>query len=150
MIDKAKKAEQDRKYREKNKEALKERKKLYYLANREKIREKGRMDYEKNKDAYKERAKKWKDQNVALHNARCMDRHVKKLKARPSWLTMIQLVQIQEFYEIAKARSYQTGIVHHVDHIIPLQGKNVSGLHVPWNLQILTASENCSKSNNVY
>jgi 5-methylcytosine-specific restriction endonuclease McrA len=150
MIDKAKKAEQNRKYREKNKEALKERKKLYYLTNREKIREKGRLYYEKNKDAYKERAKKWKDQNVALHNARCMDRYVKKLKARPSWLTMIQLVQIQEFYEIAKARSYQTGIVHHVDHIVPLQGKNVSGLHVPWNLQILTASENCSKSNNVY
>ncbi|NBW38084.1 MAG: hypothetical protein EBR30_24290 [Cytophagia bacterium] len=150
MIDKAKKSEQDRKYREKNKEVLREKKRQYYLANREEIRAKGKLDYEKNKEAYKERAKKWKDSNTALHNSRCMERHVKKLNARPKWLSFIELAQIQEFYDIAKARSFQTGIVHHVDHIIPLQGKHVTGLHVPWNLQVLTASENCSKSNNVF
>jgi site-specific DNA-cytosine methylase len=150
MIDKVKKAEQNRKYREKNKDDLREKKKQYYLKNKESIRLKSKQNYEVNKEAYKERAKKWKKDNAARHNALCMDRHVKKLKARPSWLTMIQLVQIQEFYEIAKARSYQTGIVHHVDHIVPLQGKNVSGLHVPWNLQILTASDNCSKRNGIW
>jgi hypothetical protein len=69
--------------------------------------------------------------------------------ATPKWLSAIQKAQIQEFYDVARCLETQTGIKHHVDHVHPINGKFLSGLHVPWNLQILTASENCSKKNRV-
>ena len=69
------------------------------------------------------------------------------MKQSPKWLTKEERKQIQDFYLRAKLLEKQTGIKHHVDHIIPLQGRKVSGLHVPWNLQILTQDENLKKHN---
>ena len=67
--------------------------------------------------------------------------------ATPPWLTEAHQEAIKDFYKESARLTQETGIAHHVDHIVPLRGKNVSGLHVPWNLQILTADENYIKNN---
>ena len=63
-------------------------------------------------------------------------------KAQPAWVDTKALSKI---YAECLDLSARTGIKYHVDHIIPLKGKGVCGLHVPWNLQIIEARENLSK-----
>lgn len=58
------------------------------------------------------------------------------------WLTKEQFGEIGEFYRIAKLKELLTGQKFHVDHIYPLRSKICNGLHVPWNLQVITAKEN--------
>ncbi len=69
--------------------------------------------------------------------------------ATPSWLTKFDHDYIKHIYVQDKELEKLDGTPRHVDHIIPLQGKTVCGLHVPWNLQILTAIENTSKGNRI-
>lgn len=68
-----------------------------------------------------------------------------KLNRTPIWLTKHDKKLIKAVYNRAVQVSIETGIMHHVDHIIPLQGKLVSGLHVPSNLQVIPAAENLQK-----
>jgi 5-methylcytosine-specific restriction endonuclease McrA len=78
-------------------------------------------------------------------------RRIALILAKPSWLTQEQKKQIKDIYVEAKRKSgYLPYRVYHVDHIIPLQGNDVCGLHVPWNLQILSAEDNLRKSNKHY
>ena len=70
-------------------------------------------------------------------------------RATPDWLTAIHRAQLQESYEIALARTIQTGISHEVDHIYPLQGRTSCGLHVPWNSQVIPAKDNNAKRNSL-
>ena len=73
----------------------------------------------------------------------------RKQKATPPWLTEEHKNQIKIFYVKSKKLTIETGVQYSVDHIIPLKGKLVCGLHVPWNLQVITHRENCSKNNRI-
>lgn len=92
-------------------------------------------------------ANAWKVNNSGIINAINSKRRAAKLSATPSWLTKEQLLSILEFYKEAKKLEMLTGIKYHVDHIVPLQGANVCGLHVPWNLQVIPAVDNIRKHN---
>ena len=65
----------------------------------------------------------------------------------PKWLSKDHLWMLREIYSLRALRQKMTKSKWHVDHIVPLRGKNVSGLHVPWNLQIIPALENIKKHN---
>lgn len=58
-------------------------------------------------------------------------------------------VEVEAVYALAYTMTEILGKPYHVDHVIPLRGSHVSGLHVPWNLQVICAAENRRKSNKV-
>ena len=74
-------------------------------------------------------------------------RRSRKLGATPTWLSQNQLSQIEYLYWLSKDLELTSGQKYHVDHIVPLQGRHVCGLHVPWNLQVIPAEINLSKGN---
>lgn len=102
-----------------------------------------------NKDKIAKNYKNWQVNNRAKVNSYNSYRRALELQATPSWLTESQKLHIECRYSLAAMFSNNTGEPYHVDHIIPLNGKTVCGLHVPWNLQVITAAENLSKSNKV-
>lgn len=91
--------------------------------------------------------KRWKVANKGKVNANTAKRYAVKKNATPNWLTAEQLNEIEDFYILAETLTSFTGIKYQVDHIIPLTHKDVQGLHVPWNLQVISMSDNCRKNN---
>ena len=83
----------------------------------------------------------------ANHNEESRRRKMTVKQASPNWNDEFNSFFIKEIYHLSSLRSEVTGIKWHVDHIVPLRGKTVSGLHVWNNLQLLPASENLKKNN---
>lgn len=81
--------------------------------------------------------------NKLMYVERCGRRRAIRIKACPVWAN---LTEIRRIYQRAAELTRATGIKHHVDHIVPLQGRNVCGLHVEQNLQVLSAKENLEKA----
>lgn len=120
----------------------------WYEANRNKRRETRQRWHEANRDKHREDVRNWREANPDKMNAYAAKRRAAKLQRTPSWLTPEHLSEIETFYTAAVAFKLYTGQEYHVDHIVPLQGKTVSGLHVPWNLQVILAADNLKKTNN--
>jgi rubredoxin len=124
-----------------------EKKKQYQRAysknNMQSIRERLKDFYARRPDYYKELRKKYPDRINAKENKR----KTAKLKRMPIWLTVDDHWMIKEAYALAALRTQMFGFSWHVDHVLPLQGKLVSGLHVPLNLQVIPGAQNTAKGN---
>lgn len=141
-IEKAK--ENNKSYREKNKEILKLKAKEYVNNNRDSILEKHRIYYQNNRDRILSYVSEYNKIYRGEANARNSKYRSSRLQSCPKWADR---KKIKEIYKEAKRITKETGIIHVVDHIIPLRGRLVSGLHVHENLQIIPFVDNCIKSN---
>ena len=119
----------------------------------------GRRYYEKNRQAVIARAAArpaeekrrnradYKDRNVDVVRADTSVRKRRHREATPKWLTPAERLQMRDLYVQARKMTGLTRERYVVDHIVPLRGEEVCGLHVPWNLRVITQEENLKKSN---
>jgi len=148
------------------KDCAKVAKKEWYIKNAESERTKAMQyhyeNYEKNKERIIKNVSKWQKINREKYRKiakKCYEntKHKKfawqalaraaKRNAVPKWIDSQLKQEIQKFYIEARSKTKETGINYEVDHIVPLMGENVCGLHVPWNLRVITRFENRSKQN---
>ena len=141
---KEKKLAYAKEYQQANKEKVAEYKKAYYLANKAKSNERTKAYHQENREKALETNKAWRQNNRDIMNTHGAKHRAAKLERTVSWADSDA---IKALYTEAQRLTEETGEQHHVDHIIPLRGKLVSGLHVENNLQVLTAYDNLSKSN---
>jgi 5-methylcytosine-specific restriction endonuclease McrA len=102
-----------------------------------------------NKQTIYESHKKYRQSNKAKILSWTRKRQANKLNATPKWLTEQHFIDMECKYSVAQMLTLNDYEPYQVDHIIPLQGKTVCGLHVPWNLQIITATQNRKKGNKI-
>jgi len=159
-------SERTKKYRDQD--LVKERRSLQakerYEANREEIIKKHReyraahrkqqREYYKEYSAKEENktkkalySKEWRKNNPHLGKLSKIRRAERTEKATPVWLTPEHKEKIKKVYLRRDKKIEKTGDEYHVDHIVPLQGEKVCGLHVPWNLRVITAEANLKKNN---
>lgn len=132
-------------FREYNKrEDVKDRKNEWYRENRETV-----INNAATRPAHvlREYRNVWKVNNKTQVLADNKVRRRKHREATPPWLTRKQKSEIRQLYQIAITMTQTTGEQYVVDHIVPLRSHEVCGLHVPWNLRVITQEENLKKSN---
>lgn len=140
--------DREKSYKRKNKDKIAEVAKQYRVKNPEKVAQTQKKYLESNREKVLERQKKYREKNKPLRTSLERKRQASKMKRTPAWLTEFDKIKMKCLYQLAAMRTRESGQEWHVDHIIPLQGKLVCGLHVPSNLRVITAFENMQKHNN--
>lgn len=125
-------------------DAGKEAKRRYYEQNKEAVIARANARSPEERRGHRE---KYKKQNPELYKAFVSVRKRRHRNATPPWITAEQKLLIRQMYLEAQRLTKLTGVRYVVDHIVPLINPSVCGLHVPWNLQIMTQEENLQKSN---
>jgi 5-methylcytosine-specific restriction endonuclease McrA len=124
--------------------SVKDRKNDWYVANRDKVIQAAAT---RPAAVMREYRNAWKRNNVLQVRADTKARRRRHRIATPKWLTRRQKSEIRQLYQIAMTMTKTTGEQYVVDHIVPLRSEFVCGLHVPWNLRVITREENLAKSN---
>ena len=119
----------------------------WYEANREKAIKQKKVYRDANKGKEAKRGKEWREKFPEKVAAKAAKRRAAMLERIPSWSDAEEKIAIDKVYENCSLMSILTGVPHEVDHVIPLQGEYVSGLHHSTNLAVISADENRSKSN---
>ena len=159
---------------EEQKTAIYEKRKAYYVRTKEERRKERMASYNKlkqNPEWVKERRKK-----INAHRAKVgrsaeisnpevkrrykqtprgkiatstndAKRRAAKIQRTPAWLSEDDYWMLEQAYELAALRTKLFGFSWHVDHVLPMQGKKISGLHVPSNVQVIPGVENVRKAN---
>lgn len=130
-----------------NRELTIQRAREWELANPEKAAAKKEKWREENRDKHNAINREWNKANKPKKAALESKRRAALLQRTPKWLTEDDLWIIEQAFELAALRTKMLGFPWHVDHIIPLQGRKVSGLHVPTNIQVIPGTENVKKHN---
>jgi len=99
--------------------------------------------YEKNKNVEAVKNSKWSKENLDKKRLYTANRRAALISATPLWVNHIA---IKKIYDEAAFLTRVTGLKYEVDHVIPLNGKNVCGLHIASNLQVLKAEDNRKKA----
>ena len=117
----------------------------------------GKRYYYNNKEKEAQRAREYRKNNPDIMSALDAKRRAFQLNATPQWLTKEHFNEILKKYTRRDCKNKNLNKEkYHVDHIVPLCGvdekgnRNVSGLHVPWNLRVLKSTTNLQKNNKFY
>lgn len=134
-------------YRAANAERIAESKKQWSIKNADYKAEKDRLYAQQNPEKRTLARKKWSKANPGEDKAAKAKNHAARIKRIPTWLSEDDEWMIAQAYELSALRTKLFGFSWHVDHVIPLNGKKVSGLHVPTNLQVIPWRDNLRKGN---